>query len=108
MKVAGRIVTGVHQPSAKLRQIVIDIGIIDVAWFAQSNLVHDAIADPALHLRRQLSTRRFAEVGQIVGLRASRQREANAHDEKERAGTAPFQWARAIHDCPGYTKDMRL
>jgi hypothetical protein len=56
MELSGRIVACLHKPAPETIQVIVDLGIIDIAGLAQAYLVHDALTDPALELRRQLST----------------------------------------------------
>ena len=99
MEIAGRIGAGFDQTPAKAVKIVVDFGIVDVTRLAQANLVHDALADPALDLRREFGARRLAEIGKIIG--QGQRRSGNGGGQRQRQKQAAKKDARGarIHNA---------
>ena len=72
--------------AAEAIEIVVDFRIVDVSRLMQTDVVHDALSDPAFELRREIGPRRLAEIGQIVG---QRQASAAKHNgDRQRQGLA--------------------
>src|ERR1035437_4498377 len=66
IEIASRIRTGFDEATPEAVKIVIDFRVVDVAWLAQTNLVHDVLANSAFDLRRQFGARRLSEVRKII------------------------------------------
>ncbi|TLD45853.1 MAG: hypothetical protein FAZ92_01886 [Accumulibacter sp.] len=64
--VGSRVRTGSHQPATEVVEVIRQLGIVDVAWLAQTDLVQNPLADLAFELWRQFGTGGFAQVWQFV------------------------------------------
>ena len=51
----------------QLVQIGLDIGIIEIRWFAPANLMHDLLADFLLGAQRQIIAGSIPQLGQFIG-----------------------------------------
>jgi hypothetical protein len=49
----------------------------------QTDIIHDALADPALKLRRKIGACRFAQIGQIVGQCKRGRTQRNSQRQKQ-------------------------
>ncbi len=65
--IGSRTGTSCDQTTAQSIQIVGDLGVVNVAWLSQADLVENPLADFPFELRRELGTRRLAEVWKVIG-----------------------------------------
>lgn len=74
LEVLARLGGGCGQAGAECIQIGGNLDIVDVGRLALTNIAHDRLANAPLHLRREIGSGSFAQIGQAFGKNTGRQR----------------------------------